>query len=76
MLGEYGRAQKRLSGRREGRPRFGEGVTTEQKTAKIELTEGNARYALLALRELNDKMKALALDEEVMKTSALFHATI
>ena len=46
----------------------------EHKTVKIELTESNARYVLLALRELNQKLQALAHDEDIDEDERFLHA--
>ena len=46
----------------------------EPKTAKIELTESNARYTLLALRELNNKLQTLALNDDIDEDERFFHA--
>jgi len=46
----------------------------EHKTATIELTESNARYTLLALRELNEKLHNLSHDESIDEDERFFHA--
>jgi len=46
----------------------------EHKVATVELTESNARYVLLALRELNAKLEALAHDDEVDEDERFFHS--
>jgi hypothetical protein len=46
----------------------------EHKTATIELSESNARYTLLALRELNQKLYKLAHDESIDEDERFFHA--
>ena len=51
----------------------GEDITMEHRTVKIELTESNARYGLLALRELNQKLQALAHDDGVEEDERFFH---
>ena len=46
----------------------------EHKTATVELTESNARYVLLALRELNAKLEALAHDNDLDEDERFFHS--
>ena len=46
----------------------------EHKTVNIELTESNARYTLLALRELNAKLHTLSHDESIDEDERFFHA--
>ena len=46
----------------------------EHKTVNLELTESNVRYTLLALRELNNKLHALAHDENIDEDERFFHA--
>jgi hypothetical protein len=46
----------------------------EHKTVNLELTESNARYTLLALRELDEKLHALAHDESIDEDERFFHA--
>jgi hypothetical protein len=46
----------------------------EHKTAKVELSESNARYTLVALRELNEKLNNLSHDENIDEDERFFHA--
>ncbi|VAW72452.1 hypothetical protein MNBD_GAMMA10-2234 [hydrothermal vent metagenome] len=46
----------------------------EHKTTKIEFTESNARYTLLALRDLNEKLYSLAHNESIDEDERFFHA--
>jgi hypothetical protein len=46
----------------------------EHKTVNLELSESNARYTLLALRELDEKLHALAHDESIDEDERFFHA--
>lgn len=46
----------------------------EHKTVNLELTESNARYTLLALRELNERLHALSHDETLDEDERFFHA--
>ena len=46
----------------------------KHKTVNLELTESNARYTLLALRELNEKLHALSHDESIDEDERFFHA--
>jgi hypothetical protein len=43
-------------------------------TVQIELTESNARYVLLALRELTQRLQALSNDETVDEDERFLHA--
>lgn len=46
----------------------------EHKTATIEVTESNARYTLLALRELNERLQILSNDESIDEDERFFYA--
>jgi hypothetical protein len=46
----------------------------EHKTVTIELTESNARFTLIALRELNEKLQDLSNDESIDEDEQFFYA--
>jgi hypothetical protein len=46
----------------------------ELKTVNLELSESHARYTLLALRELTEKLNALAHDQSLEEDARFFYA--